>query len=147
MNREAFYGPGGLPTGLLYQWFRRPHPTTCAVGLDFTKTDPDLTDALTLPGSPPSGCDMGEATQSSEIIESDEITAVCEAPAFRRRSSDGSLTSETREHQRGGGLDARHARPNTEPPLEPMTVTEAETMICSLVREWIRQRVKAQGTQ
>jgi hypothetical protein len=80
-----------------------------------------------------------------EIIESYGSTeAVREAAGVSKNEI--KRFTRTADHQRASGLvDARHARKNTEPPPTPMALPEAEAMICSLVREWIRQRVEAQG--
>jgi hypothetical protein len=82
-----------------------------------------------------------------EIIESDgKITAVREAAGFSKKEL-GRFT-QTANDQRVSGLDAaRHARAKDQSAPKPMTLREADAMICSLVREWIRQRVEAPAAQ
>jgi hypothetical protein len=93
---RSVYGPGGLPRVLPYQTVETPMPRAAPIGFDLTKTDPDLTDALTLLDRPRRGARWAELYKVLEIIESDgKITAVREAPAFPRRSSDGSRTPQT----------------------------------------------------
>jgi hypothetical protein len=79
-----------------------------------------------------------------EIIESDgSIAAVRIAAGV----SDNEIRrfKHTANHDRAIGSDARHARMKMDPPPKPMTLPEADAMICSLVREWIRRRVEAQA--
>jgi hypothetical protein len=50
----------------------------------------------------------------------------------------------TANYRCSGGLNARHACLNAR---ADDAAPEADAMICSLVREWIRQRVEAQPAQ
>jgi hypothetical protein len=114
------------------------------VGFDLTETDPDVTDALTLLDRPRRGARWVELYKVLEIIENDgSINAVREAAGVSKNEIE--RFTRTADHQRASGVDARHARKKTEPPPKPMTLPEADVMICSLVREWIRQRVEVQG--
>jgi hypothetical protein len=123
-----------------------PEASVAPVGFDLTETDPDLRDALTLLDRPYRGARWVELYKVIEIIESNDPTkAVPNAAGVSNNEIE--RFKRTANHQRAGGLnlDARHARLNREPPPKPMTLPEADAMICSLVREWMRQRVEAQG--
>jgi hypothetical protein len=119
-------------------------PSVAPVGFNLTETDPDVTDVLTLLDRPRRGARWVELFKVLEIIKSDgNILAVRTAAGVSENEIQ--RFTHTANHQRASGLDARHARMNAEPPPKPMTLPEADAMICSLAREWIRQRVEAQA--
>jgi hypothetical protein len=116
-------------------------PSVAPVGFDLTETDPDVTDVLTLLDRPRRGARWVELFKVLEIIKSDgNILAVRKEAGVSENEIQ--RFTRTANHQRASGLDPRHARKP-----KPMTLPEADAMICSLAREWIRQRAEAQASR
>jgi hypothetical protein len=122
-----------------------PTPSVAPVGFDLTETDPVVTDALTLLDRPHRDARWVELYKVLEIIDRDGPNMAVREAAGVSNNNIKRFTRTANDYRASGLEDARHARTNGEPPPNPMQLPEADAMICSLAREWIRQRVEGPG--
>jgi hypothetical protein len=123
-SHVAHVGPGLPPVAPARVW------------LASGESNPNVADALELLAAP--HLSWANLYKIWEILR-DDVGGGSKAIKDRGWASDNQLTRFTRSanHPKASGADARHARDTTEPPPNPMALSEARDFILTLVQDWL----------
>lgn len=110
-----------------------PQPSPGPGFMALTVTNSDVTEVLGIMGQPPSWMELYKVYEI--IRHAGGLKAAMKAAAITTTSM--SVFTLTANHQDASGADARHARLPQLPPIKPMTMGQAQTMIGQLVTAWM----------